>query len=92
MLMQEFNKKFHATQVKRIATEHIWGSIRVNSIIELKYIKRKGMKNGGSKNETISIKYKVINKKHRNLLLENVNNKFLETFTFSDFLTGDVSI
>ena len=92
MMMEQENKKFHNITVKRRETEHIWGNIKVGSVIELKYKKNKGFKNGSYIIIPAVEKYKVLSKKHGSMLVEKVRNGFKETFTFGDFITDDVTI
>ena len=77
--------KLDDTAERRIETDKLWNGIAVGEIVKLKL---KNVKNKKFEFE----KYKILNKQHMKILVEKVDNRMKETFTFADFLTGDVTI
>ena len=83
--------KLDDTSQRRIETDLMWNGIFVGEVVSLKF---KADSRGSVKNKQYKYKkYKVLHKQHMRILVEKVdNNKQKETFTFADFLTGDVII
>ena len=77
--------KLDDTAERRIETDKLWNGIAVGEIVKLKL---KNVKN----KKFLYEKYKILNKQHMKILVEKVDNRMKETFTFADFLTGDVTI
>jgi hypothetical protein len=76
----------------RNKTEKIWNEIIVGDVVELKHVMKISGEKTGNKIAKVTEKYKVINKQHMSILFKKVKNGMKETFTFADFLTGDVTI
>ena len=91
MICKEKNKVY-ATNLKRIEIDSVWGSIKEGKSIELKLTKKIGQLAGGCKMVELVEEFKVINKSYRTLLVQKLRNGFKETFTFADFITGDIKI
>jgi hypothetical protein len=82
--------KLDDTAQRRIETDVMWNEIAVGDIVSLKF---KSHSRGNVKKKKFEYKkYKVLNKQHMKILVEKVDNRMKETFTFADFLTGDVII
>ena len=82
--------KLDDTATRRIETDIMWNGIFVGDIVSLKF---KADSRGTVKMKKFEYKkYKILNKQHMRILVEKVDNKQKETFTFADFLTGDVII
>jgi hypothetical protein len=80
--------KLDDTAARRTSTDIMWNEISVGDIVSLKF---KSHSRGNVKNKKFEYKkYKVLNKQHMKILVEKVDNRMKETFTFADFLTGDV--
>ena len=81
--------KLDDTAVRRIETDRMWNKIAVGDVVNLKF---KSHSRGNTKKKFEYKKYKVLNKQHMKILVEKVDNRMKEMFTFADFLTGDVII
>ena len=80
--------KLDDTAARRIETDKLWNGITVGEVVGLKF----KADNRGNVNKKFEYKkYKILNKQHMGILVEKVDNGIKETFTFADFLTGDVS-
>ena len=83
------NKMFEAS-LNRIEVDKAWRGFNPGRIVNLKITNSKDYKSieGKFKHE----KYKIIQKIDKMVLMEKVSNGRKESFSFGDFMSGDVSI